>query len=114
MCGSPGEVANDPTLGQRFYFGKERYNSDGARTQQYQLNNYRGNPPTQKQAIHTSIALYSPDQLRQRVAWALSQTLVIAEFGSAILPGHAEVWTLYYDIFVRNAFGNYRDILREV
>ncbi len=28
--------------------------------------------------------------------------------------GKAEWFLSYYDIFVRNAFGNYRDILREV
>ena len=25
-----------------------------------------------------------------------------------------EMYTAYYDIFVRNAFGNFRDVLREV
>ena len=27
---------------------------------------------------------------------------------------HSEAFTSFYDIFVRNAFGNYRDILKEV
>ena len=30
------------------------------------------------------------------------------------LPLLVQVWTGYYDIFARHAFGSYRDILREV
>lgn len=53
------------------------------------------------------------DQLRQRMAWALSQIFVISELGS---NGRNEVdeWAIYYDIFLRNAFGNFRTILQEV
>ena len=59
-------------------------------------------------------ALYANDQLRQRMAWALSQILVTAARGGVAFTGETEMWTNYYDIFVRNAFGNYRDVLREV
>jgi uncharacterized protein (DUF1800 family) len=115
MCGSPGEVANEAALGGRFYFGKERYKQGGAYTQQEMLGNHRAeNPGAQKQTVHAAAMLAAPDQLRQRVAWALSQTFVLAEFGSAVLADHAEVWTAYYDIFVRHAFGSYRDALLEV
>ncbi len=56
--------------------------------------------------------LSGPDQLRQRVAFALSQIMVVSEFGGLNqLPyGLAD----YYDILVRNAFGNYRDLIEEV
>ena len=60
-------------------------------------------------------SLDAPDQLRQRVAWALSQIFVVSEAGltsNNLLE--SEIWGVYYDIFVRNAFGNYRDIMREV
>jgi cullin-associated NEDD8-dissociated protein 1 len=113
MCGSPGESANDPTLGQRFYFGKERYSQVGAYTQQEVLKNFE-TLQDKKMAIHTMSALRAPDQLRQRVAWALSQACVVGEFSSAVLSDHAEVWTAFYDIFVRHAFGNYREVLREI
>jgi len=52
------------------------------------------------------------DLLRQRIAFALSEILVISvqsdlgEFGDGVAS--------YYDIFNRNAFGNYKDILMEV
>jgi hypothetical protein len=60
-----------------------------------------------------SISLWSNDQLRQRMAWALSQILVISpnQIGSKWLT---EAYANYYDVFVRHAFGNYRDILKEV
>ncbi len=53
------------------------------------------------------------DQLRQRVAFALSQILVISR-RDAQLDNRPEGVANYYDIFVRRAFGNYRDILLEV
>ena len=53
------------------------------------------------------------DQLRQRVAWLLSQIFVINE-ESILNKDQSEMYLNYYDIFVRNAFGNYRDIMREV
>ena len=58
-------------------------------------------------------AINSEDQLRQRIAWALSQYFVVGEEGSNH-PNTTERWLNYYDIFVRHAFGNFRDILREV
>lgn len=58
-------------------------------------------------------AVCGPDQLRQRVAFALSQICVTSR-RDANLVEQAAGMTDYYDIFVRNAFGNYRDILREV
>ncbi len=56
-------------------------------------------------------ATYGEDQLRQRVAWALIQVLVISADGMG--SDHFGL-TEYYDILTRNAFGNYRDILEEV
>ena len=57
-------------------------------------------------------ALSSPDQLRQRMTYALSQMFVISDrFDFA---GHDELMMGYADTLHRNAFGNYRDLLREV
>ena len=44
---------------------------------------------------------------------ALSQLLVISP-SSIVSPFQTESFLTYYDIFVRNAFGNYYDILKEV
>ncbi len=57
-------------------------------------------------------ALTAPDQLRQRMAFALSQIFVISQFGA--LDGSHEAVTLYYDMLLENAFGNYRDLLEDV
>ena len=57
-------------------------------------------------------ALTAEDQLRQRVAFALSEILVVSEksaFGEEIF-GLAN----YYDLLVNQAFGNYRDLLEQV
>lgn len=57
-------------------------------------------------------AITAPDQLRQRVAFALSQIFVVSDystFGDDIY-GLAN----YYDLLVNHAFGNYRDLLEQV
>jgi uncharacterized protein (DUF1800 family) len=56
-------------------------------------------------------AVTAPDQLRQRVAFALSQIFVVSEVNSPIPQNALAGW---YDILVRNAFGNYRDLLEQV
>jgi uncharacterized protein (DUF1800 family) len=58
-------------------------------------------------------AMQGEDQLRQRVAFALSQILVTS-LRDANLENRALGMADYYDIFVRNAFGSYRDVLLEV
>ena len=58
------------------------------------------------------LAVWGKDQLRQRVAWALSQSLVVNSLVS--MNSQTEDWVNFYDIFVRNAFGNYRDVVKEV
>lgn len=57
-------------------------------------------------------SLTAPDQLRQRMAFALSQIFVISQFGA--LDGDHEGVTIYYDMLLENAFGNYRDLLEDV
>jgi uncharacterized protein (DUF1800 family) len=57
-------------------------------------------------------ALTAPDQLRQRVAWALAQILVVSRDGS--LADDHEALAAYYDLCIDRAFGNYRDLLVDV
>jgi uncharacterized protein (DUF1800 family) len=57
-------------------------------------------------------ALAAPDQLRQRMAWALSQIMVVSQFGA--LDGEHEGITLFYDQLLAGAFGNYRDLIENV
>ena len=55
-------------------------------------------------------ALYGPDQLRQRVAFALHQILVV----SGVEITQPSWMTPYLQLLDRNAFGNYRDLLYEI
>lgn len=59
-------------------------------------------------------ALTGPDQLRQRVAFALSEILVVSNFGGDFLFFEPRALGYYQDIMVQGAFGNYRDILQDV
>ena len=53
------------------------------------------------------------DQLRQRVAYALSQLLVTSAF-PAPLNQRAEAMAYYYDLLAKNAFGNYRNLMGDI
>ena len=57
-------------------------------------------------------AIGGPDQLRQRVAFALSQIMVVSEVGALRQMPYALAG--YYDLLVEGAFGNYRDLLEDV
>jgi len=66
-----------------------------------------------RQAAWWRIAIDGPDQLRQRVAFALSQIFVVSE-NNAVLLNQPSALANYYDILGRNAFGNFRTLLEEV
>jgi uncharacterized protein (DUF1800 family) len=56
-------------------------------------------------------ALYGPDQLRQRVAFALHQIMVVSAASEVNRPS----WmTVYLQALDRGAFGNYRPLLQEI
>lgn len=56
-------------------------------------------------------SIRAPDQLRQRVGFALSEIFVVSDVNSRISQN---ALAGYYDILLRNAFGNFRDILERV
>ncbi len=58
-------------------------------------------------------AAYAPDQLRQRMAWALSQIFVISDQSSAI-GNHVVPMAGYYDMLAKDAFASYRTLLGDV
>ena len=63
--------------------------------------------------LHPTNTKQGSDQLRQRVAFALSQILVVSSH-EGHLGQRAEGLANYYDMLVRHAFGNYRDLLGEM
>ena len=56
------------------------------------------------------IMLEAKDQLRQRVAWALAQILVIVTEAVGERDSNSESFMHYYNIFVQKVFGNYQDV----
>jgi len=55
----------------------------------------------------------APDQLRQRVAFALSEIMVVSENG-VLANSYANELSSYYDTLLDNAFGNFRSLLEAV
>jgi uncharacterized protein (DUF1800 family)/fibronectin type 3 domain-containing protein len=56
------------------------------------------------------LAINGPDQLRQRVAWALHKIWVI----SAVQVDRSDAIVTYKRILLNRAFGNYRDLMRDI
>jgi uncharacterized protein (DUF1800 family) len=60
-------------------------------------------------SVWSHLSIKANDQLRQRAAFALNQIFAV------VRPvRESEPMLNYHDIFVRNAFGNWKDLLREV
>jgi uncharacterized protein (DUF1800 family) len=69
------------------------------------LNNYR-------QDAWFRNAMHGPDQLRQRVAFALSEIMVVSQNGALLRAPFATA--SYYDMLATNAFGNFRQLMQDV
>lgn len=66
-----------------------------------------------QESVWLQHALTAEDQLRQRVAFALSQILVVSSKEPPLAKyGDGLAW--YYDILLKHSFGNYRDLLQDV
>jgi uncharacterized protein (DUF1800 family) len=109
------QITNQPATLHRRYLEQIMADFNGPRTDlTYSFNSMdqfiNGNNCTTPFA---RAAVAGPDQLRQRIAFALSQILV-ASRRDPNLENKPLAVTDFYDIFVRNAFGNYRDVLRQV
>lgn len=68
-------------------------------------------------ALHFNYAFWqanmtNTDLLRQRIALALSEILVVSI--NSNLVDHGEGLGNYYDVLLKNSFGNYKDLLKEV
>lgn len=59
-------------------------------------------------------AIQGEDQLRQRVAFALSEILVVSNGGGEVLTDVPSAVAYYQDLLISHAFGNYRDLLEAV
>jgi uncharacterized protein (DUF1800 family) len=66
-----------------------------------------------RQAAWWKVSVDGPDQLRQRVAFALSQIFVVSE-NNAVLTNQPSALAFYYDLLAKNAFGNFRTLIEDV
>ena len=82
-------------------------------TEPYTLANSNGSSTKERHEIWWNNVLDQPDQLRQRVTFALSQLFVVSDL-DYLLANNQHGMANYYDMLSRNAFGNYRSLLEEV
>ncbi|MDM7860647.1 DUF1800 domain-containing protein [Alteromonas sp. ASW11-36] len=59
-------------------------------------------------------AVHGDDQLRQRMAFALSQITVVSNGGGGLLGIFPQTLGYYQDILAEHALGNYRDLLEAI
>ena len=109
ICGSPYEVSNtkDVSFGLRNKAG-------------FDLRTYTNNTAVldtmfieQRLTVWMEVALEATDQLRLKTAWALSQIFALAP-SSIQRDELSEPFLVFYDSFVRNAFGSYFDLMKEM
>jgi hypothetical protein len=112
----PINYNNDPlqaggTVGVTYVNGMPVANSGSPNTND-PGGNYPQNSPNRRREWWT-IVLQSQDQLRQRMAQALSEICVISERDAGVLQWHygAANW---WDMLAQGAFGKYRDLLEKV
>ena len=93
VCGSPFEVASSPdvNIGSRGRGGFDIATKFNKTVVQKDLEK-------QRETVWLEIAIQGKDQLRQRMAWALSQILVVSPSGIDITR-QTESFLTYYDIF---------------
>ncbi|MDB6172106.1 MAG: hypothetical protein JWL59_1417 [Chthoniobacteraceae bacterium] len=74
------------------------------------------NNPTYSTSLATNAwwqnSITAPDQLRQRLAFALSEVLVLSTSG--VLEDRASAVSYYYDTLLNTSFGSFRDLLKAV
>ena len=66
-----------------------------------------------RQAAWWKISITAPDQLRQRVAFALSEIFVVSDVASQ-LANEPDAVADYNDLLANDAFGNFRQLLQDV
>lgn len=80
---------------------------------EYVRANSNGSNRAARHEVWWSDVVSGEDQLRQRVAFALSQIFVVSDTGYTLSNAQFGI-TNYYDMLRENAFGNYRELLEQV
>ena len=114
-CGSPGEVASDPSLGHYYPKRVQEYDKEDSGDGRNSLDapthmeHPSEEPGSNERLVHFDAQRSIPAEAR--VAWALATVFIVSDQGITNYM-YTEPWTSFYDIFVRHAFGNLRDVLR--
>ena len=114
---SPGEVACVQSLGYANWIDNQ---FSLPATRHLPLDPGQSESPTRRRFIRATLvfndwwqsSITAPDQLRQRVAFALSEIMVVSEVG--VLQNNGRALTSYYDTLLDHAFGNFRALLKAV
>ena len=106
-------IANYRSLGSRQAWIDAQFALPVSTTRPYTQANSGGSIADARHEIWWRNALLEPDQLRQRVAFALSQIFVVSDIDYALSNAQYGM-THYYDMLASNAFGNYRQLLEKV
>lgn len=103
VCGTPDEIASNPNFGERGFMPVE---PEGTGFRQSEIWGYS----VQRHTIWHHLAMHGQDQLRQKMAFSLSQIVAVGLPGSGmVFYEPTEDRLAFYDFFVKNAFGNYRE-----
>jgi hypothetical protein len=113
---SPGDVAQVQSLGYVNWIANQ-FSLPSSHHLSLILSNASADPtlPYSGNTIFNDwwrLSVTAPDQLRQRVAFALSEIMVVSDQG--VLQDNGLALASYYDTLLDNAFGNFRSLLRAV
>ena len=106
------DIANLMTVGVDAWLDRQ-FALPVSRTYAYTRANSNGSNRDARHEIWWNNVLGEEDQLRQRVAYALSQIFVVSDVDQ-VLVNRQFGMAHYYDMLAENAFGNYRELLELV
>ncbi|KLU98592.1 DUF1800 family protein [Photobacterium aphoticum] len=109
----PGDVDRLVNMGESAWF-EEQFNlprvSQRQLTERFSYASGDNINEVSRMSAWWNCVIEGDDQLRQRMAYALSQVVVVSRFGGPDPQALSE----YYDLLLDHAFGNYRDLLKAV
>jgi len=91
----------------------EQFTLQGPAHLDYVSNYSNGSNRAPRHEVWWNDVVLGQDQLRQRVAFALSQLFVVSDTGYTLRNSQLGI-TAYYDLLRNHAFGNFRELLEQV
>lgn len=110
---TPDSIARYRQLGGAAAWIDDQLGQPASLTEPYTRANSNGSNTAARHEAWWNNALGGPDQLRQRVAFALSQLFVVSDVDYALANAQYGMAN-YQDMLARGAFGTYRELLEQV